>query len=546
MTDALSGKLTKAASVVLSIEHDQHIDLAADGTTVRGYETYIREYVGMLESGLMARLSNAAYKILHALALRARILGDPRRPGAEEEFQELARLGIVTQEDNGHLFCFPSREQLMQDAGIGSVHTIDSSVDELAEMKIVKRITPAQPRLTRGLFGSNVYIIHPESFIGKFSSGDGEQKVLSVNGGGEQKPPAGYPVESTGSSLRNAVHRALKITNNERPEEEIEIISKHFAARVGIERYDPSEKEERKLAALLAEGYTVAQICAGITRAVERAAQTDRQIHSIAYCMPVVREHAIQETERKAVMAEAPQPETVPGQSPAVTQPTPEHQSMADPDPLAGGDAELRDLVDVVQERNPGRRLQKSDVRAWQAVAERFRDLAIARETTPIGLVMQAVLKAIGSRSDREGYLAPRLAEAILEDWQRSETEKNPPIVERPPDLESRARGGSCERRTPNTAWPAFQTPDGAMDAGQVWKTALGELKGQMTKATFDAWIKPTFVADAQAGDSPTLVVGTHNPYAVEWLEHRFHATIQRTVVGIVGKNVTVRYVRVE
>ena len=193
MTDTLPTQL------VLSIEQDQRIDLTADGTTVRGYETYIREYVGMLESGLMARMSNAAYKTLHALALRARILGDPRRPGVEAEFQELEQLGIVTSEDKGLLFCFPSREQLMDDTGIRSVHTVDAAIDELSEMKIVKRITPAQPRLTRGLFGSNVYIIHPESFIGKFSPNDGEQKLLSDKG--------------TGSSLRNSDNCPLKSTD---------------------------------------------------------------------------------------------------------------------------------------------------------------------------------------------------------------------------------------------------------------------------------------------------------------------------------------------
>ena len=173
MTDVLNAKL------ILSIEHDQRIDLTADGTAVRGYETYIREYVGMIESGLMARMSNAAYKTLHALALRARILGDPRRPGAEEEFQELERLGIVSKEDKGHLFCFPSREQLMQDTGMGSVHTVDSALDELADTQIVKRITPDQPRGTRGLFGSNVYIIHPESFIGEIREGQRGAKSAS-------------------------------------------------------------------------------------------------------------------------------------------------------------------------------------------------------------------------------------------------------------------------------------------------------------------------------------------------------------------------------
>jgi len=201
--------------LALSIEHSQQIHVAADGTTTRGAETYIREYVGMLESGLMARLSNAAYKTLHALALRARILGDPRRPGAEEEFRELVRLGIVSNEDRGLLFCFPSRERLMQDTGIGSVHTVDASLDELVRMKIVKRITPAQPRLARGRFGANVYIIHPESFIGKFSTEEGEQQSPSrrpLIDDGEQKL---LPVTLTGSSLRNSVNRALKNNNNQ-------------------------------------------------------------------------------------------------------------------------------------------------------------------------------------------------------------------------------------------------------------------------------------------------------------------------------------------
>jgi hypothetical protein len=533
MTDTLTTQL------ILSIEHDQRIDLTADGTAVRGYETYIREYVGMLESGLMARMSNAAYKTLHALALRARILGDPRRPGAEAKFQELERLGIVSPEDKGNLFCFPSRERLMDDTGIRSVHTVDAALDELAEMKIVKRVTPAQPRLTRGFFGSNVYIIHPESFIGKFGKGDGEQKVLPVNGDGEQKPLSERPVKGTGSSLRNADNCPLKINNNQHQEEEIKIIVKHFAASIGAERYDPSEKEKRKTAALLAEGYTVEQICTGITSAFERATPTGRKIHSIAYCIPAVREYAIQETERKAEMG-SPQPKTVPGQSQAVTQPNPDLEK------LAGGDAELRDLLEIVQERNPGRALQKSDVRAWQAVAERFRDLAAARDTTATGLVMQAVLKAVGSHSDRAGYLAPRLAETILEEWQRSEMEKKPQAVQQSPGVESEHRDMQSERRASTAVLPSFETPDGTMEAHQVWELALGELKGQMTKATFDTWVKPTFAADAYAGDAPFLVIGSRNPYAVEWLQHRLHATIQRTVVGIVGKNVTVKYLHVE
>jgi hypothetical protein len=525
MTDTLNAQLTKVTSVVLSIEHDQRIDLTPDGTAVRGYETYIREYVGMLESGMMARMSNASYKTLHALALRARILGDARRPGAEEEFQELERLGIVSKEDRGNLFCFPSREQLMQDTGMGSVHTIDSSLDELAEMKIVKRITPAQPRITRGLFGSNVYIIHPESFIGKFSASDGEQKVL--------------PVPSAGSSLRNSDNCTLKINNHQHQKEEIEIIAAHFAVSIGAECYDPSEKEKRKVAALFAEGYTVEDICAGITRAVERATKASRKVRSIAYCIPAIREKTGQTPQERAEMG-APQPTAVTGPPQAVTHVNPERESKHDLESLAGGDAELRDLLEVVQERNPGRALQISDVRAWRAVAERFRDLALARDTTPIGLVMQAVLKAIGSHSDRDGYLAPSLAETILVNWQRDQGEKQHTRTKDTQVSEPNEQGQIGQR--PKVTLPAIQTRDGSSDPVEVWDAVLKELKGQMTKATFDTWVRATFVAEVPASTEPIIVIGTRNPYAVEWLEHRLHTTIQRTVIGIVGQNTTVRY----
>jgi len=64
-----------------------------------------------------------------------------------------------------------------------------------------------------------------------------------------------------------------------------------------------------------------------------------------------------------------------------------------------------------------------------------------------------------------------------------------------------------------------------------------------MAEATFDNWVKSTFVVEARDGENPMFIIGTRNPYAVEWLEHRLHATIQRTVCGIVGGNIAVRFV---
>ena len=75
--------------------------------------------------------------------------------------------------------------------------------------------------------------------------------------------------------------------------------------------------------------------------------------------------------------------------------------------------------------------------------------------------------------------------------------------------------------------------------ANDIWHDTLGELQLQMTRATFDSWVRPS---RAVSFDGDQLVVQVRSPYAKEWLEARLNMTIQRTVTGIVGKSVTVRY----
>ncbi len=78
------------------------------------------------------------------------------------------------------------------------------------------------------------------------------------------------------------------------------------------------------------------------------------------------------------------------------------------------------------------------------------------------------------------------------------------------------------------------------MNADDIWTAALDELQYKMTRATFDTWVRPTH---ALGIDSATMVVGVHSAYAKEWLENRLHTTIERTVTGIIGRSVEVRYV---
>ncbi|MFQ6000165.1 MAG: DnaA ATPase domain-containing protein, partial [Anaerolineae bacterium] len=78
------------------------------------------------------------------------------------------------------------------------------------------------------------------------------------------------------------------------------------------------------------------------------------------------------------------------------------------------------------------------------------------------------------------------------------------------------------------------------MDAHRIWQAAQGELQLQMTRATYDTWLKGTFAVSYEDG---LLIVGTESPYAKEWLENRLLGTIKRTLAGILGHTVEVRFI---
>ena len=78
------------------------------------------------------------------------------------------------------------------------------------------------------------------------------------------------------------------------------------------------------------------------------------------------------------------------------------------------------------------------------------------------------------------------------------------------------------------------------MNADQIWRAALGELQLQMTRPTFDTWLKNTRAISYEDG---TLIVGVHSAYAKDWLENRLMSIIKRTLAGIVDRTVEARFV---
>ena len=73
-----------------------------------------------------------------------------------------------------------------------------------------------------------------------------------------------------------------------------------------------------------------------------------------------------------------------------------------------------------------------------------------------------------------------------------------------------------------------------------AWKATLGELELQMTKATFNTWLKDTCLLRHK---DKLYVVGVRNAYAKDWLENRLRDTILRTLSAIATEPVEVQFV---
>lgn len=89
-------------------------------------------------------------------------------------------------------------------------------------------------------------------------------------------------------------------------------------------------------------------------------------------------------------------------------------------------------------------------------------------------------------------------------------------------------RNGHQVAASPTLTEPPKLTPEDVL-----WSAVLGELHGQMTKATFDVWLAGTRLVQA-SGDQYTIEVP--NVQAVDWLSQRLHGPIERTLAGHVGR----------
>lgn len=76
------------------------------------------------------------------------------------------------------------------------------------------------------------------------------------------------------------------------------------------------------------------------------------------------------------------------------------------------------------------------------------------------------------------------------------------------------------------------------INANEVWQTTLDQLQLQMTRATFDQWLKGT---SADMVDN-RFTVFTPNAFAKDWLDGRLRDTVERTVTNVLEHSTSIDF----
>jgi hypothetical protein len=84
------------------------------------------------------------------------------------------------------------------------------------------------------------------------------------------------------------------------------------------------------------------------------------------------------------------------------------------------------------------------------------------------------------------------------------------------------------------------EVEDVSAEARRIWIRSLEELKLQMTRATFDTWLRGSKVVEARDG---RLIIAVRHAYAVDWLQSRLLPVIERTVARHTDGDVKITFV---
>ena len=79
-----------------------------------------------------------------------------------------------------------------------------------------------------------------------------------------------------------------------------------------------------------------------------------------------------------------------------------------------------------------------------------------------------------------------------------------------------------------------------SMNTKQLWKTCLGEIEIGLSKANFSTWFKNTSILKEDMG---IIQIGVPNEFVRDWLMHKYHKLITKTIADAYESMRAVEYI---
>jgi hypothetical protein len=184
-------------------------------------------------------------------------------------------------------------------------------------------------------------------------------------------------------------------------------------------------------------------------------------------------------------------------------------------------EALLQALADIGIENPKRRQLAGLDidplwVQAWQLWAKHPHRRTL---TNPVGNIILKLES--GERPPRE-FLRAAEQELRLRQWAQQQEQAD--------EGEDPGQQGQLD----------LEDDDLFAEAHRLWARSLEDLKLQMTKATFDTWLRGSKVVEAGDG---CLTVAVRHIHAVDWLQNRLLPLIERTVARYADGEIKITFV---
>ena len=77
------------------------------------------------------------------------------------------------------------------------------------------------------------------------------------------------------------------------------------------------------------------------------------------------------------------------------------------------------------------------------------------------------------------------------------------------------------------------------MELDELWKSALGEIELQVSRANFKTWLQNTSIADKKGG---VVTIAVPNSFTKEWLENKYHKFILKSLRNLASEVKEVNY----